>query len=144
MDLPSPGTSIGMDVKKQDSARTLEVVSRTAEAENSIPAWAAIRGVLGALGEVLPSGTAGYLADNLPDAVGEAVGRHFPADDSVVHTNRAEFLAAVCDRCHCHPDAADAVTRAVTAAVAIVVPSGVIADVRHVLPADLLDLVPVS
>lgn len=132
-----------MDVRKQD-ARILEVVSRTAEAENAVPAWAAIRGVLGALGEALPSGTAGYLADNLPGAVGEAVGRHFPADDPVVHTSRAEFVAAVCDRCHCDPDTAEPVIRAVTAAVAVVVPSGVIADVRHVLPADLLDLVPVS
>jgi uncharacterized protein (DUF2267 family) len=133
-----------MDVRKQESARMQEVVSRTADAENSVPAWAAIRSVLGVLGETLPSGTAGYLADNLPGPVGEAVGRHFPADDPVVHTSRAEFVAAVCDRCHCHPDAAEPIIRAVTAAVAVIVPSGVIADVRHVLPADLLDLVPVS
>ncbi len=121
-----------------------DIVARVSATVPEVPAWAALHGVLGTLGEVLPYGTAGYLAANLPEPVGAAVGRHFPVDGEVGPVSRAEFVGAVARRCGCPLEAAEPVIRAVTGAVAASVPLGVMVDVQQMLPEALVDLVPVE
>ena len=108
----------------------------------AIPSEQAVDAVLETLGEVLPYGTAAYLAASLPDELGAAVGRHFPADQAVGGVGRVEFTAAVARRCGCAADEVEPVIRAVTGAVAAVVPLGVMVNVEHVTPEPLLDLMP--
>jgi uncharacterized protein (DUF2267 family) len=121
-----------------------DIVTRVSAALPGVPAWSALHAVLGTLGEVLPYGTAGYLAANLPAPVGAAVGRHFPVDDQLATVSRAEFLGAVSRRSGCPLEATEPVVRAVLGAVAESVPLGVLVDVQAVLPAPLVDLVPVE
>jgi uncharacterized protein (DUF2267 family) len=119
--------------------RILDYVDR---ADLGIPPGQAVSAVLETLGEVLPYGTAAYLAASLPDAAGAAVGRHFPADSAVGDVGRVEFETAVARRCGCPADEVEPVIRAVTEAVAEVVPLGVMVNVEHVTPEPLLDLIP--
>jgi uncharacterized protein (DUF2267 family) len=121
--------------------RCQRILDRVDEAGLGIPPWEAVNAVLETLGEVLPYGTAGYLAASLPDEVGAAVGRHFPADDPVGDVDRIEFTTAVANRCGCAAEEAEPVIRAVTGAVADVVPLGVMVNVEHVTPEPLLDLI---
>jgi uncharacterized protein (DUF2267 family) len=127
------------DAQDDRCQRILDQVDR---AGLGVPPWQAVNAVLGTLGEVLPYGTAAYLAASLPDSVGAAVGRHFPADGAVGSVGRAEFETAVARRCGCAADEAGPVIRAVTEAVAGVVPLGVMVNVEHVTPEPLLDLIP--
>lgn len=108
----------------------------------AVPPGVAIAAVLETLGEVLPFGTAGYLAANLPAPVRASVGRHFPVDEGVSQVRRQDFRAAVAVRCGRTADEADGIIRAVTGALAHVVPLGVLADVRAETPEPLLDLLP--
>jgi uncharacterized protein (DUF2267 family) len=121
--------------------RCQRILERVDEAGLGIPPWRAVNAVLETLGEVLPYGTAAYLAASLPDEVGAAVGRHFPADDEVGDVDRTEFATAVARRCGCAAEEAEPVIRAVTGAVAGVVPLGVMVNVEHVTPEPLLDLI---
>jgi uncharacterized protein (DUF2267 family) len=123
----------------QRRQRILDEVER---AGLGVPSWQAVDAVLETLGEVLPYGTAAYLAASLPDDVGAAVGRHFPVDAAVGDIGRAEFTTAVARRCGCAADEAESVIRAVTEAIAAVVPFGVMVNVEHVTPEPLLDLMP--
>jgi uncharacterized protein (DUF2267 family) len=125
-----------------EDRRCQDIIDRVAAESHGVPTWLALRGVLGTLGEVLPFGTAAYLAANLPAAIGVAVGRHFPADGPVGPVTRGEFTAAVARRCGCPAHSVEPVIRAVTRAVAASVPLGVLVDVQHMLPEPLLDLVP--
>jgi uncharacterized protein (DUF2267 family) len=122
--------------------RAGELASRVAGAGLAVPPEVAIAAVLETLGEVLPFGTAGYLAANLPVPVRASVGRHFPADEPVEPVARRDFEAAVAVRCGRTVDEADDIIRAVTDALAHVVPLGVLADVRAETPEPLLDLLP--
>jgi uncharacterized protein (DUF2267 family) len=122
--------------------RARELAGRVASAGLDVPADLAIAAVLETLGEVLPFGTAGYLAANLPQPVRASVGRHFPVDDQVEPVARRDFEAAVALRCGRTVDEADDIIRAVTGALAHVVPLGVLTDVRAAAPEPLLDLLP--
>lgn len=121
--------------------RYRQIIERVERAGLGVPAGRAVHAVLETLGEVLPYGTAAYLASSLPDAVGEAVGRHFPADTPVGSVGRTEFEAAVVRRCGCAADEAEQLIRAVTDAVAGAVPLGVMVNVEHVTPEPLLDFI---
>jgi uncharacterized protein (DUF2267 family) len=121
--------------------RCQRILERVDEAGLGVPPWRAVNAVLETLGEVLPYGTAAYLAASLPDEVGEVVGRHFPADDAVGEVDRVEFATAVARRCGCAAEEAEPVIRAVAGAVADVVPIGVMVNVEHVTPEPLLDLI---
>jgi uncharacterized protein (DUF2267 family) len=121
--------------------RYRQILERVERAGLGVPAGRAVNAVLETLGEVLPYGTAAYLAASLPDEVGGAVGRHFPADSVVGSVGRAEFEAAVVRRCGCAADEVEPVIRAVAGAVAGVVPLGVMVNVEHVTPEPLLDLI---
>jgi uncharacterized protein (DUF2267 family) len=121
--------------------RCQHILDRVDEARVGVPPWEAVNAVLETLGEVLPYGTAAYLAASLPDEVGAAVGRHFPADGAVGDVDRSEFATAVARRCGCAAEEAEPVIRAVTGAVADVVPIGVMVNVEHVTPEPLLDLI---
>lgn len=121
--------------------RCQRILDRVDAAGLGIPPWQAVHAVLETLGEVLPYGTAAYLAASLPDEVGAAVGRHFPADGAVGDVDRADFATAVARRCGCATEEAEPVIRAVTGAVAGVVPLGVMVNVEHVTPGPLLDLI---
>lgn len=125
----------------RDGERCDGILRRVASAEPGVPAWPAVRAVLGTLGEALPFGTAAYLASNLPRPLAEAVGRHFPVDDPVVRVGRRDFAGSVARRCGCPPERVDSVIRAVTSAVAGDVPRGVMVDVEQVTPRPLLDLI---
>jgi uncharacterized protein (DUF2267 family) len=120
--------------------RYRRMLDRVERAGLPVPAGRAVHAVLETLGEALPYGTAAYLAASLPDEVGESVGRHLPADSEVGCVGRAEFEAAVVRRCGCAADQADPLIRAVIDAVADVVPLGVLANVEHVTPRPLLEL----
>jgi len=122
--------------------RRQQILDEVEQAGLGISSWQAVNAVLETLGEVLPYGTAAYLAASLPDDVGAAVGRHFPVDNAVGDVGRAEFTTAVARRCGCAVDEAEPVIRAVTEAVAAVVPLGVMVNVEHVTPEPLLDLMP--
>jgi uncharacterized protein (DUF2267 family) len=122
--------------------RRQQILDEVDRAGLGIPSSRAVDAVLETLGEVLPYGTAAYLAASLPDDVGAAVGRHFPADDTVAGIGRIEFTAAVARRCGCSAEEVEPVIRAVTEAVAGVVPLGVMVNVEHVTPEPLLDLMP--
>jgi uncharacterized protein (DUF2267 family) len=128
-----------MDVEQQ---RARELADRVAGAGLDVPPEIAIAAVLETLGEVLPFGTAGYLAANLPEPARASVGRHFPVDDQVESIARHDFEAAVAVRCGRTADEAPDIIRAVTGALSHVVPMGVLADVRAVTPEPLLDLLP--
>jgi uncharacterized protein (DUF2267 family) len=130
-----------MDAPQHDD-RFQRILDHVDRADLGIPPWQAVSAVLETLGEVLPYGTAAYLAASLPDEVGAAVGRHFPADSAVGDVRRSEFDAAVARRCGCRADEIEPVIRAVTEAVAEVVPLGVMVNVEHVTPEHLLDLIP--
>jgi uncharacterized protein (DUF2267 family) len=130
-----------MDAPDRDE-RCQRILDRVDRAHLGIPPWQAVNAVLETLGEVLPYGTAAYLAASLPDEVGAVVGRHFPADSPVGDVGRSEFEAAVARRCGCPADEVEPVIRAVTEAVADVVPIGVMVNVEHVTPEPLLDLIP--
>ncbi|WP_203916555.1 DUF2267 domain-containing protein [Rugosimonospora africana] len=121
--------------------RSQDIIDRVAAAGVGLPPWQAVCAVLETLGEVLPYGTAAYLASSLPDEMGAEVGRHFPADSAVSQIDRTEFLAAVARRCDCGLDAAERATRAVTEAIAATVPFAVMVNVEHVTPEPLLDLI---
>jgi uncharacterized protein (DUF2267 family) len=120
--------------------RCQDILDRVRAAGTGVPPWQAVSAVLATLGEVLPYGTAAYLAASLPDQIGAEVGRHFPADASVGRIERAEFEAAVARRCGCSADQAAAVIRAVADAVSATVPFGVMVNVEHVTPEPLLEL----
>jgi uncharacterized protein (DUF2267 family) len=122
--------------------RARELASRVAGAGLRVPPELAIAAVLETLGEVLPFGTAGYLAANLPQPVRASVGRHFPVDEQVEPVERSDFQTAVAVRCGRTVDEADGIIKAVTDALAHVVPLGVLADVRAAAPEPLLDLLP--
>jgi uncharacterized protein (DUF2267 family) len=119
-----------------------ELAGRVAGTGIDVPPDLAVAAVLETLGEVLPFGTAGYLAANLPQPLRARVGRHFPVDDEVEPVGRREFAAAVAVRCGRTADEADAIIKAVTAALAQVIPLGVLSDVRAATPEPLLDLLP--
>lgn len=130
--------------RRMDSAqdtRSQEILDRVTAAGVGVPPRRAVCAVLETLGEVLPYGTAAYLASSLPDEMGAEVGRHFPADSPVDRIDRTEFLAAVARRCDCGLDAAERAIRAVTEAIAATVPFGVMVNVEHVTPEPLLDLI---
>jgi uncharacterized protein (DUF2267 family) len=122
--------------------RAREMSGRVAGARIGVPPEVAITAVLQTLGEVLPTGTAGYLAANLPDPVRASVGRHFPPDEHVEPVRRRDFEAVVAVRCGRTVDEADGIIRAVTGALEHAVPRGVLADVRAEAPEQLLDLLP--
>ncbi len=122
--------------------RYQRILDEVAAANLGVPPWQAVNAVLETLGEVLPYGTAAYLAASLPDAVGTLVGRHFPADSEVGYVGRAEFQSAVARRCGCPTDEVEPVIRTVSTAIAGVLPLGVLVNVEHVTPEPLLDLVP--
>jgi uncharacterized protein (DUF2267 family) len=130
-----------MDAPEHDD-RYQRILDHVDRAHLGISPGQAVSAVLETLGEVLPYGTAAYLAASLPDAAGAAVGRHFPADSTVGEVGRAEFETAVARRCGCPAEEVEPVIRAVTEAVAGVVPLGVMVNVEHVTPAPLLDLIP--
>jgi uncharacterized protein (DUF2267 family) len=130
-----------METQEPHDERYRQILEWVERAGLDVPAGRAVHAVLETLGEVLPYGTAAYLAGSLPDEVGEAVGRHFPADSAVGSVGRAEFEAAVVRRCGCAADEAESLIRAVTGAVAEVVPLGVMVNVEHVTPEPLLDLI---
>jgi uncharacterized protein (DUF2267 family) len=121
--------------------RSQDIIDHVKAAQIGVPAWQAVCAVLETLGEVLPFGTAAYLASSLPDAMGAEVGRHFPAEESVSRIERSEFVAAVARRCGCGTEEAARVIRAVADAVAATVPFGVMVNVEHVTPQPLLDLI---
>jgi uncharacterized protein (DUF2267 family) len=122
--------------------RARELAGRVADAGIEVPPELAIAAVLETLGEVLPFGTAGYLAANLPQPLGASVGRHFPVDAPVDPVDRRDFETTVAVRCGRTADEADEIIRAVTGALSHVVPLGVLADVRAAAPEPLLDLLP--
>lgn len=122
--------------------RRHQILEEVDRAGLGVPSWQAVNAVLETLGEVLPYGTAAYLAASLPDDLGAAVGRHFPVDSAVGDIGRAEFTTAVARRCGCATDEAEPVIRAVTGAVSGVLPFGVMVNVEHVTPEPLLDLMP--
>jgi uncharacterized protein (DUF2267 family) len=136
----APGYREAMETPEDERYR--QVLDQVDRAGLGVPPGQAVTAVLETLGEVLPYGTAAYLAASLPDALGAAVGRHFPADEPVGEVGRAEFEIAVARRCGCAADEAEPVIRAVTGAVADVVPLGVMVNVEHVTPEPLLDLIP--
>ncbi|HKS99523.1 MAG TPA: DUF2267 domain-containing protein [Rugosimonospora sp.] len=121
---------------------TRELLGLVEHSGISVPPEIAIAAVLETLGEVLPSGTAGYLAANLPPPVRASVGRHFPPDERVGTVRRSDVRAAVAVRCGRTADEADGIIRAVTGALAQVVPHGVLVDVWQEAPEPLLDLLP--
>jgi uncharacterized protein (DUF2267 family) len=143
----SPDIGFSLDDRRHSAAdlssdtRYQDIIDRVAAARTGVPPWQAVCAVLETLGEVLPYGTAAYLAASLPDALGAEVGRHFPADSSVAEIERAEFVAAVARRCDCDADGAARTIRAVADAIAATVPFGVMVNVEHVTPAPLLDLI---
>jgi uncharacterized protein (DUF2267 family) len=126
--------------REQQRERARELADQVAAAGLTVPPDLAIAAVLETLGEVLPFGTAGYLAANLPEPVGASVGRHFPVDGPVELVERRDFEAAVAVRCGRTADEADDIIRAVTEALTHVVPLGVLSDVRAATPEPLLDL----
>ena len=136
METPTHG-----DPRDHEDERYRQILARVDGAGLGVPAERAVHAVLETLGEVLPYGTAAYLASSLPDPVAEAVGRHFPVDSAVGTVGRAEFAAAVVRRCGCAADEAELLIRAVTEAVAGAVPLGVMVNVEHVTPEPLLDLI---
>ncbi|GAA5183253.1 hypothetical protein GCM10023322_22100 [Rugosimonospora acidiphila] len=121
--------------------RSQDIIDRVEAAGLRIPAWQAVCSVLETLGEVLPYGTAAYLASSLPDSMGAEVGRHFPADSSASQVDRGDFVAAVARRCGCGVEEAERAVHAVTDAIAATVPFGVMVNVEHVTPEPLLDLI---
>jgi uncharacterized protein (DUF2267 family) len=125
----------GRDTRGQD------IIDRVTAAGIGVPPWQAVCAVLETLGEVLPYGTAAYLASSLPDSMGVEVGRHFPADSSVGRIERNDFVAAVARRCGCGVGEAERVIRIVADAIAATVPFGVMVNVEHVTPEPLLDLI---
>ena len=141
MDTTGRGRACYMNEPQSDERRQ-RILDEVERAGLGIPSWQAVNAVLETLGEVLPYGTAAYLAASLPDDVGAAVGRHFPVDNAVGDVGRAEFTTAVARRCGCAADEAEPVIRAVTEAIAVVVPFGVMVNVEHVTPEPLLDLMP--
>ncbi|TML30587.1 MAG: DUF2267 domain-containing protein [Actinobacteria bacterium] len=106
------------------------------------PVEVTVSAVLTTLGEELPSGTAGYLATNLPTEVGSRVRRRRPSDDEGAHMDRSRFLYRVAQRGGCEPDEAGERVRTVLTAVAHGVPDAVMVDVAVAVPEDLLDLIP--
>jgi uncharacterized protein (DUF2267 family) len=138
--METPDTDTGTAGGSDDRCR--QILDRVDRAGTGVPPWQAVDAVLETLGEVLPYGTAAYLAASLPDPIGDRVGRHFPTDGGVVPVDRADFESAVARRCGCAADEAGPVIRAVTEAIAASVPLGVMVNVEHVTPEPLLDLIP--
>lgn len=138
--IPGATGSTGRMATSPDT-RSQDIIDRVNAAQTGVPAWQAVCAVLETLGEVLPYGTAAYLAASLPDAMGAEVGRHFPADSSVGQIDRADFVAAVARRCGCGADGAERAIRAVTEAISATVPFGVMVNVEHMTPEPLLDLI---
>ena len=132
-----------MDTSPGTDTRCQDIIDSVVAARLGVAPWPAVSAVLETLGEVLPYGTAAYLAASLPDQIGVEVGRHFPTDSPVCPVERTEFEAAVARRCGCTVDEAGAVIRAVARAVAATVPFGVMVNVEHVTPQPLLDLIAV-
>jgi uncharacterized protein (DUF2267 family) len=122
--------------------RYRELLDEAREAGVPEPVELTVSAVLTTLGEELPAGTAGYLASNLPDEVGERVRRSVPVDDAGAGLDRPHFLYRVAERGGCAPDEARDRVRMVLRAVAHGVPEGVMVDVATAVPADLLDLLP--
>ena len=129
-------------MERERDDRFQRILERVDNAGLGVPPVRAVNAVLETLGEALPYGTAAYLAASLPDEVGAAVGRHFPTDAPTVDIERTEFETVVARRCGCAAEQAEPLIRAVTGAVAEVVPLGVMVNVEHVTPQPLLDLIP--
>src|SRR5258707_1621456 len=88
-DYPDPGRPTGMNQARMGSradmdtspgadTRCQDIIDRVVAARVGVAPWPAVSAVLETLGEVLPYGTAAYLAASLPDQIGAEVGRHFP------------------------------------------------------------------
>ncbi|HEX6497631.1 MAG TPA: DUF2267 domain-containing protein [Micromonosporaceae bacterium] len=98
-----------------------------------VPAEQAAQAVLGALGEHLPPGTAGYLAGSLPPQVAGWVARR-PEDVRPDDTPPELLTHEIARRCGCPDEAAPDAIRAVLLAVYRAVPGGVMYKVRAYAP----------